>query len=148
MVKNILLAIDGSTHARKAIDFATDLALRYSAALYLVHVVPGTQIPEEVREFISNERVGEPPRNVYMQIAGERIMQTAEKEVQEKGVKEVRPFVVQGDPAEKIIKFARDHAVDLIVMGSRGLGLAKELLLGSVSRKVCHLAGCTCVTVK
>jgi nucleotide-binding universal stress UspA family protein len=148
MVKNILVAIDGSPHARKAIDFATDLATCCSAEIYLLHVVENIRIPEEVREFIKNERSGEPPRNVYLQIAGEKIIQAAEKEVRDQGGSQVQPFVVQGDPAEKIIKFAREHDIDLIVMGRRGLGLAKELLLGSVSRKVCNLADCNCVTVK
>ncbi|NIO03304.1 MAG: universal stress protein [Proteobacteria bacterium] len=55
---------------------------------------------------------------------------------------------LQGDPAERIIEFAREKSVDMIVIGSRGLGPVKGLFLGSVSTKVCHLADCTCVTVK
>lgn len=148
MVKNILVPIDGSPHAHKAIDFAADLASRYGATVYLIYVVANIQIPDEVREFINNERKGEPPLNVYLEVAAEKIIQAAEKEAQERGIKEVRPFVLQGDPAEKIIKFAGEHAIDLIVMGSRGLGMAKELILGSVAHKVCNLAPCTCVNVK
>jgi nucleotide-binding universal stress UspA family protein len=43
---------------------------------------------------------------------------------------------------------ARDRHVDMIFLGSRGLGDAKGLLMGSVSHKVAHLAECTCVSVK
>jgi nucleotide-binding universal stress UspA family protein len=47
-----------------------------------------------------------------------------------------------------ILRGARDRAVDMIVLGSRGFGDAEGLLLGSVSHKVAHLAACTCVTVR
>jgi nucleotide-binding universal stress UspA family protein len=57
-------------------------------------------------------------------------------------------MVFSGDPVEEIIQFAKNNDIDMIVIGSRGLGKIKGLLLGSVSSKVCHLAECTCVTIK
>lgn len=56
--------------------------------------------------------------------------------------------MLQGDPAQEIIEFSRKNSIDMIVIGSRGAGTVETLLLGSVSHKVCHLANCTCVTVK
>ena len=61
---------------------------------------------------------------------------------------EVCAKVVQGDPAEMIINYTREKGVDMIVLGSRGLGQIRGVFLGSVSSKVCHAADCTCVTVK
>ncbi|MBW1691455.1 MAG: universal stress protein [Deltaproteobacteria bacterium] len=55
---------------------------------------------------------------------------------------------VEGDPAERIIDYAKEHDVDIIVIGSRGLGTFKGLLLGSVSNKVTHRADRTCVIVR
>ena len=148
MVQKILVATDGSAHARKAIDYASDIASKYNATLYLIHVISETEIPEDLLEYVEVERIEEPPRSVYIQKIGEGIIGTAEKEVKSKGVKAVQSAVVQGDPAEKIIEFAREKGVDMIVIGSRGLGSVKGLFLGSVSSKVCHVADCTCVTVK
>jgi nucleotide-binding universal stress UspA family protein len=53
-----------------------------------------------------------------------------------------------GDPASVIIEVANDEKPDLLVMGSRGLGGMQRLLLGSVSQKVSHSAGCTVTIVK
>ena len=55
---------------------------------------------------------------------------------------EIRSAVVLGDPAEKIIQFAKENGIDMIVIGSRGLGGVKRSLLGSVSSEVHDLAEC------
>jgi nucleotide-binding universal stress UspA family protein len=52
------------------------------------------------------------------------------------------------DPANKIIEIAKLENADFIVMGHRGLGALRELLAGSVSTKVGHLAATTVVSVK
>lgn len=64
------------------------------------------------------------------------------------GTRDATVVVNEGDPAETIITYAKDHGMDIIIMGSRGLGKFKGLVLGSVSHKVCQMSGCTCVTVK
>ena len=57
-------------------------------------------------------------------------------------------YLADGDPAKRILEYAKEEAVDCIIMGSRGLGDLKALLQGSVSRKVSNRAPCTCVTVR
>ena len=148
MVKKILVPTDGSDHARRAIELATDIAFQYGAMLYLLHVVAESKIPDGVLEYIRVEKLEESPERVYLQKVGEGIITVAEREARNKGIKEVQATVVQGDPAETIINFAREKGVDMIMLGSRGLGKVKGVLLGSVSSKVCHVADCTCVTVK
>jgi nucleotide-binding universal stress UspA family protein len=148
MVKKILVATDGSAHARKAIAYASDIASRYDATIYLIHVVPDKEIPEDVRHYIEIEGIKESPEQVYFQKIGEGILQAGEKAIRESGVRNLQTAVLQGDPAERIIEFAKDQGVDMIVIGSRGLGGVKQMFLGSVSNKVCHVADRTCVTVK
>lgn len=148
MVKKILVPIDGSEHAKKAIEFATNTALQYDATVYLMHVVAETKIPEEVLHYIESERYAEPPETIYPHLVADGIIQSAEKDVKGRGIKEVHTHVAKGDPAEEIVEFARENAIDMIIIGSRGLGSFKGLLLGSVSSKVCHTAECTCMTVK
>ena len=45
---------------------------------------------------------------------------------------------IQGKPGPGIVKLAEKHKVDLVVMGTRGLGLVKRTVLGSVSTYVVH----------
>ena len=148
MLRKILVPTDSSAHAQKAIDFACDLALKYGAMLYVMHVVSESDVPEWVQEYIKAEGIKEPPQSVYLEKIGQRIIELAEKQIKEKGVEKFRSMVDLGNPAEKITEFARKNDVDMIVMGSRGLSEVKGLLLGSVSHKVCNMAKCTCVTVK
>ena len=54
----------------------------------------------------------------------------------------------EGFPAEKILAFAQRYKVDLIVLGSRGLGKVERYMLGSVSSKVARYAGCSVIIVK
>ena len=58
-----------------------------------------------------------------------------------------RTFVKSGQPARSIVAFAGEHDVDLIVVGSRGLGAIENYLLGSVSHKVTGLAKCPVLVV-
>ena len=56
--------------------------------------------------------------------------------------------VAAGDPADTILARARREKADIIVLGSRGLGAIKELVLGSVSHDVAHKAKVPCLIVK
>jgi nucleotide-binding universal stress UspA family protein len=60
---------------------------------------------------------------------------------------QVRSVVAQGQAAEVIVERAKEEGADLIVMGRRGLGSARALLMGSVSHRVAHLCQCPCMTV-
>ena len=147
MIKKILVPTDGSGHAEKAIDYACDLGLKYGATVYLLHIVHKSGTPKRLLQVIEEHKKVEKVDLLIREI-GERIMNAAKKEVEKKGLKNFRSFVIEGDPAENIIRFAQKESVDLIVMGSRGLGNLQGVLLGSVSHKVCNLADCTCMTVK
>ena len=148
MIKKILVPVDGSEHASKAIEFAAHMAKQNDATMHLLHVVQVTEVPESIKDFIRSEQIEESPYYVYSETIGRRILSAAEDEANKKGVKHIETSVIQSDPAEKIINFAKDDDFDMIVIGSRGLGSLKSALLGSVSSKVCHLTDQTCVTVK
>ncbi|MEW5830392.1 MAG: universal stress protein [Chloroflexota bacterium] len=60
----------------------------------------------------------------------------------------VDTLICRGDAATEIIEYARKNAVDLIVVGSRGLGLIRSWLMGSVTRKLVHYAPCSVMVVK
>jgi nucleotide-binding universal stress UspA family protein len=115
----ILVAVDGSKYADKAIDYAVQLIKKYSAKLALLHV-------EEDRLI----RIGGPQVVDCVGTIGECILKDASTKT--KGVAFEKLLEV-GSPAETIIKVAKKGSVDLIVVGSRGLSSARRFLLGSVS---------------
>ncbi|HET7389500.1 MAG TPA: universal stress protein [Nitrososphaeraceae archaeon] len=71
-----------------------------------------------------------------------------ESRVKEAGIKNVRIIRAEGNAAEKILQIAEDKRIDTIILGSRGLGTAKEFLLGSVSHNVIHHAKCSVIIAK
>ena len=127
MFEKILLAMDGSTHAEEALKYARDLALRDGAQLIIVHAVPA--VPSYL---------GEPWRQQFISRSvteGEQVMNHA---VEELWKVDLAPIVevLEGPPADAILRVADVRQPDLIVMGSRGHGELASLLLGSVSHRV------------
>ncbi len=59
---------------------------------------------------------------IVLEITGKRIIEAAEKAARGKGVEHIQSTLLFGDPAQKIIESAKVNGIDLIVMGSRGLG--------------------------
>jgi nucleotide-binding universal stress UspA family protein len=115
----ILTAVDGSTYADKALEYAVQLARNYSADLALVHVEEDKLV-----------RIGGPQVVDCLGTVGECILKDASTKV--KGVA-FNSMLKYGSPAEVLIKVASKADVDLIVVGSRGLSSVRRYLLGSVS---------------
>ena len=173
MFKNILVATDGSDHANKAVDLASDMAAKYGAGLTVLSVVDGSALTEDAKRVAAEMGVDMNPvldipdlaaispnaaailPDVEAILVNGRIKATLAKAIMEEardraGVAlgaEIRGRTESGNAAEEILKVAEAEGADLIVMGSRGLGGLKSLLVGSVSQKVSHLANCTCITV-
>ncbi len=139
MGKKFLVAVDGSDHAWKAVDLACDLAKLAGAELLAVNVVHKESYPEDPKLAA---------HYWYRKSLGTEIDRVAKERMRDKGVDRMSSRVVEGHPAQAIIETAKSENVDMIFLGSRGLGDAMGLMLGSVSHKVMHLAHCTCVAVK
>ena len=148
MIKNIVVPLDGSDSGFKALELACDLAEKYQATLLLLHVVPSRELPESVRHFAQIEGIEGPPELVYEKVVAKNVLETGIKQAQEKGVKSVNELIGYGDPAKTIVEVATKRHADTIVMGTRGLGHVKGLVMGSVAHKVSHLADCTVISVK
>ena len=127
MFKRILLATDGSPDAEQALVCARDIALRDGAQVIVVHAF------EPVPSFLGHPWRDEvTARHVY---AGQEVADSAAQNLQEAGI-DVVVEVLEGPPADAILKVADVRDCDLIVMGSRGHGTLASLLLGSVSHRV------------
>lgn len=151
LIKKILVALDGSEPADKALDYALDLAAKYSANLVLLGVVPRVIVPM-VHPTIEVSTI--PPVSVVTY--SEELKAQHEKVLSEalKKAKKIKPNLkvstklVEGRPADKIVETAKKGNFDIIVMGSRGLGGIKEFLLGSVSDRVADEGTCPVLIVK
>ena len=133
MIKKILVPVDGSENSLKAIDSAAIFANKRDATVHLLHVAKIEDIPKASIDYMRSEGIKESPYVFYSQIAEDQVLVPAEDEAKRKGIKNIKKTCVQGDPAEEIVKFAKENEFDLIIMGSRGLGREKSLMMGSVS---------------
>ena len=79
---------------------------------------------------------------------GEAILDRAKQVAENRKISEVQTELLDGDPADCILKVLEQDLCDMIVMGMRGLGEVTGMLVGSVSYKINHLAPCTCITVR
>ncbi len=138
MFKNILLAFDGSAHAQKAARLAADLARQYQAALCVVHAYD--PVPDYLGEPFLQEVISRRTE------AADRVMEQAKALLGE--LPQVETEVLEGPAAEAILRVAEVRKVDLIVMGTRGLGQLSGLLLGSQSQKVLTHARCPVLLVR
>ena len=135
-MEKILVPVDGSEQATLAASWAARLAQRMDSELTLLHVYV---IASAETIGLANQSKDE-IKDVKERKAAE-VFDKAKNAMGETG-KEVDTIVVIGDPAEEIIGLAKSGGYDHIVMGSRGMSLVEELLLGSVSEKVIREAHC------
>ena len=148
MVTHILVAVDGSTHADRALAFAADLAVKYEADLTILNVVSyASTVPLALGAYAELEGLYAESRSV-LQEAGAKIVESAAEQARGLGVEDVKTVVELGSPAQSICDAANANGVDVIVMGRRGLSDFTGFFLGSISHKVAHSADCTVVTVK
>ncbi len=148
MVARILVAVDGSDHAERAVDFAAELTTCFSVPLTILNVVSTTSpVPMVMGTYAELEQIWLNARGA-LEEAGEELVEAAKRRAEAAGAADVDTRVEVGSPARTITDVATEIGADVIVMGRRGLGDLKGLLLGSVSHKVAQVADATVITVK
>ncbi len=147
MIERILTAVDGSDASRRALAMAADMAQKYDAELVIVYVIRDMQIPDGVRKMADVE-LFQDTRLTAMQMIGQQVLDECVSFVKPIGITKIKTEVKPGDPAGVILRIADEENIDIIVMGSRGLGNLEGMLMGSVSRKVTNLSKIACLTVK
>jgi len=148
LIQKILIGLDGSGAANKALEYALDIAEKFSAEILLVAVIPKIHLP-----FISVGPASPPPTLVNFSVDLKKSHQDVLTHAIEKIKKEnpslkVTTVLTEGNAADIIIDKAKEEKVDLIVVGSRGLGGLSRFFLGSVSHKIAHSCECPVLIVK
>ncbi len=143
-LRRILVPIDFSKHSHKALTYAASFAEKFAAEIHLLHVLQDLAVfyPDP----ISASTPALPPADqltTATRTALDRLIQ--ENKLQDLHVKtEAR----QGTPYQEIAEYAREHEIDLIIMGTHGRTGLVHLLLGSITEKVIRWAPCPVLTVR
>jgi len=144
MYNTILVPVDGSTHSLAALDIASELLSGESPTIHLLNVPELPPLEGHVGLWTQGGAGGQIKDAI--EADARRILAEAEGTVKTPGV-QFRHHLFWTPPAMAIVTAAADLNVDAIVLGSRGLGSLKGLIIGSVSNKVLHSAKCRVVLV-
>lgn len=142
MFNRILVAIDGSKMSEKVLITAAQLAKQYEAKLTLINVGKELVIPPNVVITDLQKILAEVSK------AGHELLREAQEKLKVQGIEASSLFVQGSSISRKIVEVACEQQHDLIVIGSRGLGNIKEVMLGGVSHKVTQLSKCPVLIVK
>lgn len=138
MFKKILVPVDGSENSFKAVKTAASIVEKYNCSITLMHVIelPAINARPEFNEVLKQLKD-------EIEIEGQKIIDIAKSYIHSSNVNSI---IVFGQPASKIITELNNN-YDLIVLGSRGFGEFKGIMLGSVSDKVSHHSKSTVMIV-
>jgi nucleotide-binding universal stress UspA family protein len=173
MFKKVLVSLDGTEPSEHALEAAIDIAKRYGAHLSLGHallrdasiadlrdVAARSGFLEQVTDDLASAEVvptvGAPGAGVPVVVIpdatfekiGKLLLDNADARARDQGLEDVASVLLEDDPGPAILDYAKTHAIDLVVIGSRGYGDIKSLFLGSVSHKVVEGCECPCLVVK
>jgi nucleotide-binding universal stress UspA family protein len=175
MTDRILVATDGSETSERAVTLAAELSDKLRRGLSILHVQLHTRPSVELTRLAETEHLldhltrqdqfagrapvnslgafyeatrGEVERAWVIEAIGTEILSRAHTSAELAGARDIRTRVAAGDYADEILDAAEADGVSMIVLGRRGLGRLRELLLGSVTQKVLHAADCTVVIVR
>jgi nucleotide-binding universal stress UspA family protein len=142
-VERILYATDFSEGASHALPYAVDMAKRYNAKLYILHVVydfimaTGIHVPHISHDELYKE---------LNQWATKEMDNCCTEEI--RGLQNVEKVVLKGIPYDEIISFANSEKIDIIVIGTYGRSGLERIIFGSTAERVVRRAPCAVITVR
>jgi nucleotide-binding universal stress UspA family protein len=131
MLSKILAAVDGSDNSFRALDHAIFLAKKVETHLTAIHVVENPPTVYVESQKLLNELL------TKYKAESAKVLDRCKQAAEMSGVN-IETVLAEGDAATNIVGYAQREGFDLVVIGSRGLGKFKEMVLGSTSSKVLH----------
>jgi nucleotide-binding universal stress UspA family protein len=141
MFERILVGFDGSVHARRAVQVASEIAGRFGATLTIAVVRPTPQ-GEAVARLEALVPISEDGRTLAS------LMDEMRDRALAQGARTVEPVTLHGEVLDSLLDFLGRNPQDLVVVGSRGLSPGRRLLLGSVSSGLVNSALCPVLVVR
>ena len=141
MFTKILVPVDGSDNSYKALEAALVLSEKLGSNISVVKVMEQVPITHIESEKLLNELL-----EAYKK-ENQEILSKCSDIARQKGIA-IKTVLLQGNPAPVILDYSKKENFDLVIMGSRGMGKFKELILGSVSSKIVHHSPCAIMIIK
>ncbi|MGD8431090.1 MAG: universal stress protein [Nitrosopumilaceae archaeon] len=137
-IDKILVPIDNTKKSIRALDAAIYFSKHLGATVTILQIIPRAEEKERllVKDILKKSR-----------IMAEKSIKKAKKYCDDKNIV-ANHRIVQGDESEAIVKFAKKSKYDLIIMGSSGKGVVKEMIFGSISNYVMHHSNVPVLTIK
>jgi len=137
-IRRILCPTDFSEESKKALKFANDLKDIFSAEMAVIHVLPNHIIKIKIEKVRDRDRVLQELNDEARDNLNNLL---SNYDIEKSGV------IEEGEPAKRIISFSKEKDIDLIVMGARGLGLIKGMIIGSVTDAVLKSSPCPVLVI-
>ncbi|MDZ4724598.1 MAG: universal stress protein [Leptospira sp.] len=140
LIRKVLVPVDGSEGSKRALEMALAIATASKAECIVLEVI---------EDFgpLPGYYDAAPPGKDRVKWISEQRFEKVHPILDQTSVKWTRK-IVEGYPAEEICKMADTEKVDMIVVGSRGLGAFGRFMVGSVSDRVVHHANCSVTVVR
>ena len=135
--KHILVALDEAGEPRKGMEKAIYLAKLSGAKITGVNVIV---VSPTLASTVTNYRD-------YIAEKAQEMLDRAKESCEKQGI-QLASKILDGSPASKIAEFAEEEKVDLVIVGSRGLGGISEAILGSVANSIVHKSKVSVLVVK
>jgi nucleotide-binding universal stress UspA family protein len=147
MFKKIVVPVDGSESAWRALDQAAALAGKFEGELLIMTVIQPFNNAALLAVPLDHNIISQ--SNADMEVVGQEILARAKERLTADGFAGNAEYKIElGNPSERILTIAKAEKADAIVLGSRGLSGIAEFFLGSVSTKISQYANIPVLIVK
>ncbi|MBI4318364.1 MAG: universal stress protein [Chloroflexi bacterium] len=140
MFRKILVAYDGSAGSMRALDVAIDLAQKYAAGLWALSVEE--HLPRFAATVGEVDEEKEYENHFFAEVQAEAVARARSKGI------ELKTEIIPGHAAETVVRFAREHSFDLIILSHIGHSALWGTLLGGTSERISHHAHCSVMIVR
>jgi nucleotide-binding universal stress UspA family protein len=141
MFTKILVPADGSDNSYRALEAALVFSEKLGSSVSVVNVMEHVPITHIESEKLLSELL-----QAYKK-ENQEILSKCSDIAHQQGIT-IKTVLLQGNPAPVILDYIKKENFDLVIMGSRGMGKFKELILGSVSSKIMHHSPCAVMIIR